>query len=68
MRKGVRSCTQHPISNFVSYEHLSRSDQALVANLSGVEILKNVQEEWKNPNWKMAIMEEMQALGKNGPW
>ncbi|KAF7811459.1 Retrovirus-related Pol polyprotein from transposon RE1 [Senna tora] len=32
-RKGVRSCTLHPISQFVSYEKLSPKFQAFVSNL-----------------------------------
>ncbi|KAF7844141.1 Retrovirus-related Pol polyprotein from transposon RE1 [Senna tora] len=33
-RKGVRSCTLHPISQFVSYEKLSPKFQAFVSNLN----------------------------------
>ena len=46
MRKGVRSCTHYPISNFVAYDHLSSSVQAFVVNISGVDIPKNIQEAW----------------------
>ncbi|KAG6508184.1 hypothetical protein ZIOFF_033555 [Zingiber officinale] len=34
VRKGVRSCTQHPISNYVSYSRLSPSYHAFVSQLS----------------------------------
>ncbi|KAG6521936.1 hypothetical protein ZIOFF_019070 [Zingiber officinale] len=34
VRKGVRSCTQHPISNHVSYSRLSPSYHAFVSQLS----------------------------------
>ena len=68
MRKGVRSCTHYPISNFVAYDHLSSSVQAFVVNISGVDIPKNIQEAWRDPKWKMAIIEEMQALEKNETW
>ena len=67
-RKGVRSCTQHPISKFVTYAHLSKPVQALVTNLSSEELPTSIQEAWANPNWKHAIMEEMRALEKNGTW
>ena len=68
MRKGIISYTKHPISNFMTYEHLSHSVQALVTNLSGVEIPKNVQDAWRNLEWKKAIIAEMQALEENGTW
>ena len=48
-RKGVRSCTQHPTSNFMSYKNLSSSMVAFTSQLSSVEILKNVQDALKIP-------------------
>ena len=42
LRKGVRSYTIHPISNFVSYHKLSSSFLAFTSHLSSIEILKNV--------------------------
>ncbi|KAG6513861.1 hypothetical protein ZIOFF_024198 [Zingiber officinale] len=38
VRKGVRSCTQHPISNHVSYSRLSPSYHAFVSQLSNHDI------------------------------
>ncbi|KAG6487993.1 hypothetical protein ZIOFF_056751 [Zingiber officinale] len=38
VRKGVRSCTQHPISNYVSYSRLSPSYHAFVSQLSNLAI------------------------------
>ena len=66
LRKGVRSCTQHPISNFVAYEHLSSSFRAFVTNLSGEEIPRTIQEALRVPKWKKDVIEEMQALEKMG--
>ncbi|RVW36184.1 Retrovirus-related Pol polyprotein from transposon RE2 [Vitis vinifera] len=37
-RKGVRSCTKHPISKFVSYDNLFPSFHAFTTNLSSVNI------------------------------
>lgn len=68
VRKGVQSCTKHLISNFVTYGHLSKPIQALVSNLTGVEIPKNTQEAWENQDWRKAITEEMHALEENGTW
>ena len=68
LKKGQRSCTQHPISKFLGYSHLSTPMQALVTHLSKAEILKSVDEALQNPEWKVPIIEEMNALKKNGTW
>ena len=49
MRKEVRSCTQHPISNFFSYNHLSPRFQVFISRLSGEEILKHIHEALQDP-------------------
>ena len=67
-RKGVRSCTQHPISHFVSYEKLSPSYQAFTTNLDSIQIPSSVQEALQHPKWREAVNEELQALQKNGTW
>jgi hypothetical protein len=40
--KHVRSCTNHPISNFISYSNLPSSFSTFTSQLSSVEIPKNV--------------------------
>ncbi|GMP35916.1 hypothetical protein CsSME_00008192 [Camellia sinensis var. sinensis] len=67
-RKGVRSCTQHPISQFVSYSHLSSSYRAFVSNISSVSIPNHFQDALAISEWKLAMIEEMKALRKNGTW
>lgn len=42
IQKGVRSCTKHPLSNFVSYEKLSPSFRAFTSQLSCREIPNNI--------------------------
>ena len=66
MRKRIRSCTKHPISDFVTYEHLSHSIEALVTNLSSVEIPKNVQDEQRSLEWKNR--RDANSRKKNGTW
>ncbi|KAH9716025.1 protein kinase domain-containing protein [Citrus sinensis] len=68
LRKGIRSCTQHPLSNFVSYKNLSSSYHTFVSQLSSVDIPKSIQEALKVPEWKKAVREEMEALEKNRTW
>lgn len=68
LRKGVRSCTKHPMTNYVSYEKLSPTFLTFTSQLSSVEIPKNVQEALQVPEWRKAIEEEMYALEKNQTW
>ena len=67
-RKGVRSCTKHPISKSVSYDNLSPSFHAFTTNLSSVNTPRSVKEAFAVPEWKNAALEEMQALKKNDTW
>ena len=64
LRKGVRTCTQHPMSNFVSYDHLSISLRALATNLVGVDIPRTVQEALKEPKWKKVVEAKYMLLKK----
>ena len=68
LRKGVRSCTQPPISKFVSYTGLSSNYRAFVTNLARIEIPKNVHKALGRLEWRTTIKEEMSALNKNGTW
>ncbi|GMP56667.1 hypothetical protein CsSME_00021073 [Camellia sinensis var. sinensis] len=67
-RKGVRSCTQHPIGNFISYDKLSPSFRAFTSSITEIPIPQNIQEAFKSPQWKAAVNEEVRALEKNGTW
>ncbi|KAG8501502.1 hypothetical protein CXB51_003813 [Gossypium anomalum] len=68
VRKGTRSCTQHPISRFVSYGNLSKSYKAFVTNVDSVKTPKNIEEALKSAEWRQAVMEEMKALKNNETW
>ena len=58
----------HPISNFVSYEKLSLSYKAFATALTEINIPKSIQEALVQPEWKKAVMEEVNALEKNKTW
>src|ERR1044072_7743493 len=68
MRKGVRTCTQHPIERYVSYGKLSQKYRSFVAAVDSQEIPRNIQEALQQPEWAAAVTEEVQALVKNGTW
>ncbi|KAL0549431.1 hypothetical protein IC582_013913 [Cucumis melo] len=65
LRKGTRSCTKHPICNYVSYDNLSPQFRAFTASLDSTIIPKNIYTALECPKWKNAVMEEMKALEKN---
>ena len=67
-RKGVRSCTQHPIGNFISYDKLSPTFRAFTSNITEIQVPRDIQEAFKYPKWKAAVDEEVRALAKNGTW
>lgn len=68
IRKGVRSYILYCISNFVSYNSLSPSYRTFVSPFSSMSIPQDWKEALADPNWKEAMMEEMQVLAKNKTW
>ncbi|KAL0550799.1 hypothetical protein IC582_009862 [Cucumis melo] len=68
LRKGTRSCTKHPICNYVSYDNLSPQFRAFTASLDSTIIPKNIYTALECPKWKNVVMEEMKALEKNRTW
>ena len=67
-RKGIRSCTQHPLWYHLSYSNLSPGYRAFVTSLDQIQIPNSVQEALKMSQWKAATLEELRALEKNGTW
>ena len=64
LRNGPRRCTQHPISKFLTYSHLSKLMQALVSHLSKIETPNNVEKALQNNDWKAAVFDGMNELNK----
>ncbi|GKD95403.1 retrovirus-related pol polyprotein from transposon TNT 1-94, partial [Tanacetum coccineum] len=67
LRKGKRTC-RYPVSVFVSYDGLSISSRAFVANLDSILVSKTVGEALTHSGWHAAMIEEMNALEHNGTW
>lgn len=67
-RKGTRTCTKHPIARYVSYEKLSSKHRAFTKKFSQIPIPKTIREALDDPDWKLAVLEEMNALKKDGTW
>jgi len=40
LRKDKRACTQYPLSNFISYSHLSSSFRLFISSLDSCSVLK----------------------------
>ena len=52
LKKGVRLCSQHPISNFISYDRLSPQYYVFVTNLSNIDIPKSIHEALQKTEWR----------------
>ena len=68
LRKGVRTCTKHPIANFLSYHKLSEKHKAFISKITNQFVPRNVQEALSHSDWRTAVLEEMNALKKNETW
>jgi hypothetical protein len=68
IRKGKRTCTEHPISNCVSFDHLSPSFKAFSLSLSSLVVPKSYRKALSHPSWRKAMEEEMHALELNHTW
>ena len=67
IRKGTRStCNPHLVYNFLSYHRLSLSYFAFVSTLSSIFIPISISEALSYSGWKLAMVEEMDALSSNG--
>ena len=58
----------YPISDFVSYHRLSKTNLAFALQLSFVFIPSHFQEVLKDPMWKSTMVEDMKALQENFTW
>ena len=67
-RKGTRSCTRFPISNYVSYANLSSSFRAFAKSLSSITIPFNLSHALSHPGWRLAMEEEMGIIWANDTW
>ena len=65
--KGKRQCA-HPISSFVSYNHLLSSSCSFIASLDSISLHNTVRNALSHPDWRSAMVDEMQALDDNGTW
>ena len=68
LRKDKRSCTDHPISHFVSYDRLTLSFRQFALSLSSVSIPRSYEEAILVPAWKQTMNEEMNILISRGTW
>lgn len=67
MRKGVRSCIQHMITNHPTYTMLSTQYRAY-HKIDSIEILKDIHSVLQYRHWKVAVLEETYALSGNDTW
>jgi len=48
VRKGIRSCTQYLVANFISYHRLSPKHKRFLSSLDSIVISKSVEEALQN--------------------
>lgn len=65
---GLRSCTRHPLSNFLSYHRLNHQHKVFTTHLSVDSVPINIQETLSDARWIKAIGKEMNGLHKNKTW
>jgi hypothetical protein len=68
LRKSKRTYTDHPISNFVSFDHLSSSFKAFSLSVSSIVVPKSYREALSHLGWRKVMEEEMHALDLNHTW
>ena len=68
LRKGPRTCTQHPLAHFVSYHRLSPCFHSFVCALSSVSIPSSYEQAQASSGWRQAMDEEIKALYDNKTW
>uniref|UniRef100_A0A2N9EWV2 Integrase catalytic domain-containing protein n=1 Tax=Fagus sylvatica TaxID=28930 RepID=A0A2N9EWV2_FAGSY len=62
LRKGKRTCTQHPIAHFLSYNHVSPCLHSFACTMSSISIPSSYKQDSSSSGWKHAMDEEMSAL------
>ena len=65
-RKGTSQCAKDPIANYLSYHKLS--DSPFKSKIANLFVPRNIQEALNYLNWKLAVMEEMNAPKQNCIW
>ncbi|XP_059671155.1 uncharacterized protein LOC132316698 [Cornus florida] len=65
---GFSSSTNHPISQYVSYDGLSGAYKSFLGKIGTVSIPRSVSEAFQDPNWVSAMTTEMDALHHNNTW
>ncbi|XP_062073501.1 retrovirus-related Pol polyprotein from transposon RE2 isoform X1 [Humulus lupulus] len=67
-RKGVRSCTVHPISKYVCYSKLTPQYKAFLTKVEQEVVPRDITEALSREEWKKAVYEEIGALENNTTW
>jgi len=68
LQKSKRSCTDHLISNFASYDNLNPTFCQFALSLYSKSIVRFYTEALLVPAWKQVIDEEMKILISRGTW
>lgn len=64
----IRCCTQQPVINHLTYAKLSAQYKSFTIKIKSVDIPRYIQSVLQDPYWKMAVLEEINALTGNDTW
>jgi hypothetical protein len=68
LQDSVTYAARHPMSNYLTYQHLSTEHAAFFIAISDVHEPHNFQEANSNDEWRQAMHGELQALDQNQTW
>ena len=63
LRKGIKSCTKHPISNHLGYSRLSPYYKPFTVSLDSVAIPRDIYQALQDEKWK-ACLRRNESFGK----
>lgn len=68
LRNSTRACTKYLLQIICCTQICQIVIKASTPRIDNLFVPRNIQEALDDPNWKVAIMKEMNALRHNGMW
>lgn len=65
---GTSSSTPYPLSNYLSYDHLSTTHRAFTTSISLETEPKTFLQATQDPKWRSAMQDEINAIETNHTW
>ena len=52
----------------LNFKNLSQNHRAFTSKITNLFVPRNIEEALDDPNWNLAVLEELNALKKTGTW